>query len=181
VFATERIRTRARDRFSNHEAGRTALTTALSPPFRVLLVEDDGDLRRLIAAELKRDRFEVLDCGNAREAVRQPVWSPAMSGDPWSIDVVLTDLRLGDIDGMALLQRIADAGVDVPVVLISGFGGPSVRARAARLGAAAFLDKPVAMPALLRLVRQLARERRRRVRTGGIPPTARRGWLRVVH
>ncbi len=132
---------------------------------RVLVAEDDEDLRTLIADELRRDGFEVLECADAREAVRRREWTQAMAGDPWSLDLVVTDLRLGDVDGLALLQRIADAGLDIPVVLVSAFGDVSSRLRAETLGAAAFLDKPLAMRALRQLLRQLAWERRRRVRT----------------
>lgn len=130
---------------------------------RVLVAEDDDDLRALICDELRREGFEVGCCGTAREAVRHREWIHAMAGDPWSLDVVVTDLRLGEIDGLALLQRVSEAGVDVPVVVISAFGDLRARMRAADLGAAAFVDKPVEMQTLRSLVHKLALERRRRV------------------
>ena len=106
----------------------------------------------------------MIGCASAREVIRRREWIQAMAGDPWSLDVLVTDLCLGEIDGLALLQRVAEAGVDVQVVLISAFGNLRDRARAGELGAAAFLDKPVAMETLRGLVEQLAWERQRRVR-----------------
>jgi DNA-binding NtrC family response regulator len=135
------------------------------PRSRVLVVEDDKDLRTLIADELRRDRFEVLACADGHEAVQRREWTQAIAGDPWSLDVVVADLYLGDVNGLTLLQRIADSNADIPVVLVSAFGDVSSRLRAEKLGAAAFLDKPLAMLVLRRLLRQLAWERRRRIRT----------------
>jgi DNA-binding NtrC family response regulator len=136
---------------------------------RVLVAEDDDDLRSLLCDELRREGLEVIGCGSAREAARQGEWIGAMAGNPWSLDVVVTDLCLGEIDGLALLQRVAHVGVDVPVVLISAFGDVGARARASEFGAAAFLDKPVEMDRLRSLVRHLARDRqqRQRVRARG--------------
>lgn len=131
---------------------------------RVLVAEDDDDLRVLLLDELSREGLDVVGCASAREAVRQREWIHAMVGDPWSLDVVVTDLRLGEIDGLALLQRVAEVGVDLPVVLISAYADAKARSRASALGAAAFLDKPVAMETFRSLVHQLARERRRRIR-----------------
>ena len=78
--------------------------------------------------------------------------------------MVVTDLRLGEIDGLALLQRVTESGADLPVVLISAYADVKARLRASALGAAAFLDKPVMMEMFRSLVHQLARERRRRIR-----------------
>jgi DNA-binding NtrC family response regulator len=143
---------------------------------RVLVAEDDDDLRLLLCDELRREGLDVVGCASGREAIRQREWIHAMGGDPWSLDVVVTDLRLGEIDGLALLRHVAEAGVDLPVVLISAFACLRTRARAGALGAAAFLDKPVAMETLRRLVHLLARERRRRVVRGGGHASRPRPW-----
>jgi two-component system response regulator PilR (NtrC family) len=146
--------------------------TASAPPLlpahagrpRVLVAEDDDDFRMLLRDELGRDGLEVVDCASAPEATRRREWIDAMAGNPWSLDVVVTDVYLGESDGLSLLQGVAEAGLDVPVVLISAFGDLTARARAGELGAAAFIDKPLEMGMLRNLVDQLACERRRRVR-----------------
>lgn len=161
---------------TTNECGPRLLAPWVSRP-RVLVAEDDDVFQALLRDELGRAGLEVVSCTSASEAVRQREWIDAMAGDPWSLDVVVTDLRLGEIDGLALLQRVAEAGVDVPVVMISGFGDVGARLRAGRLGAAAFLDKPVAMDRLRSLVHKLARERQRRVRAKpqGVRPGRWRG------
>jgi len=150
-----------------------ALLPAYVGRSRVLVAEDDDDLRGLLRDELCRDGLEVVDCASAREAVRRREWVDAMAGNPWSLDVVVTDVYLGEIDGLSLLQGVAEAGLDVPVVLISAFGDTMARARAGELGAAAFIDKPLEMRMLRNLVDQLARERQRRVRARAQGPRQR--------
>ena len=145
---------------------------------RVLVAEDDDDLRLLLCDELRLEGLDAVGCASGREALRQHEWIHAVAGDPWSLDVVVTDLRLGEIDGLALLRRVAEAGVDLPVVLISAFADVKARVRAAALGAAAFLDKPVAMETLRALVHQLARERQRRVR-GNAHASRPRRWRQL--
>ena len=148
------------------------LRTGSAPPLltahagrpRILVAEDDDEFRSLLRDELCRDGLEVVDCASAPEATRRREWIDAMAGNPWSLDVVVTDVYLGESDGLSLLQDVAEAGLDVPVVLISAFGDLTARARAGALGAAAFLDKPLEMGLLRNLVDQLACERRRRVR-----------------
>jgi two-component system response regulator PilR (NtrC family) len=147
--------------------GGPALLPAYAGRPRILVAEDDDDFRGLLRDELSREGLEVADCASAREVVGRRDWIDAMAGNPWSLDVVVTDVYLGESSGLALLQRVAEAGVDVPVVLISAFGDTRARARAGELGAAAFMDKPLEIEMLRSLVDQLARERQRRVRARG--------------
>jgi len=149
---------------------RPALLPAHAGRPRVLVVEDDDDFRVLLVDELCRKGLDVISCASADETVRQREWIYAIVGDPWSLDVIVTDLRLGEIDGLALLQQVAEAGVDIPVVLISAYADLNTRMRASALGAAAFLDKPVSMETLRRLIDQLARARQQRVRESAYLP-----------
>ena len=68
-------------------------------------------------------------------------------------DVVITDLRMPMFSGRGVLA-LASALPELPVIIITAFGGPDVEAQALRLGAFAFLEKPVAAPQLIDVVKR---------------------------
>jgi DNA-binding NtrC family response regulator len=72
-------------------------------------------------------------------------------------DLLITDLRMPTFSGRGVLA-LASALPELPVIIITAFGGPDIQAQALRLGAFAFLEKPVAAPQLIDVVkRALAR------------------------
>jgi DNA-binding NtrC family response regulator len=68
-------------------------------------------------------------------------------------DVVITDLRMPMFSGRGVLA-LAGALPELPVIIITAFGGPDVEAQALRLGAFAFLEKPVAAAELIEVVKR---------------------------
>ncbi len=125
---------------------------------RVLLIEDDAPLRAGVAASLRLDEAEVHDFDRAETALH---WLHANQ-----CDLVLCDLRLPGIDGMAMLAASRQHDPDLPVVLMTGHGDVPSAVRAIRLGAYDFIEKPFGPERLHNLVRraaqqvQLARENR---------------------
>lgn len=130
----------------------------------VLVAENDEGERLGLRGKPRAGGPRVVSCACVREAVRMREWVGAMVGEPYSLDVVTTDLRLGETDGLVFLELAAREGPELPVVVMSDFAGVRARVRASAAGVAVFLDKPASIATLLRLVRQLAQERRRRVR-----------------
>jgi DNA-binding NtrC family response regulator len=108
----------------------------------VLVVDDEPDIRDLIADILKDEGHQVLtaaDAGQARELRRSE-----------SPDLVLLDVWMPDTDGISLLREWRDAeALDCPVVMISGHGSVETAVEATRLGAYDFIEKPVSMAKLL--------------------------------
>jgi len=72
-------------------------------------------------------------------------------------DVALLDVRMPGLDGLSLLARARELRPDLPVVIITGHGDPDMEKEARRLGAAAFLTKPVSLRKLGDLLDQITR------------------------
>jgi len=109
---------------------------ALSPPLRIVLVEDNADSRDVVAALLRMQGHEV------HAAADGPAGVAAILGRP--CDVALVDIGLPVFDGAELARRVrADIdGEDVILVALSGYGSAEDRAQALRAGFDAYLVKP---------------------------------------
>jgi DNA-binding NtrC family response regulator len=101
---------------------------------RVLLVDDERALRRILQRGLARVGFEVIEAGNGRtalELLRQQ-----------HFDVVISDVQMPVMNGLELLEAVSMEHAAVPVVLMSGSLHVSGKDSALRLGAFDFLRKP---------------------------------------
>lgn len=116
---------------------------------RVLLVEDDPEMRELMALTLRADGYEVREAADGAEALR--VLGTSAAEGPERIDLVVSDVRMPGCSGLEMLQRLRGAPSEIPVVLVTAFGDRETHARARRLGAA-LLDKPFDMDDLRALV-----------------------------
>lgn len=117
----------------------------------VLLVEDDTSLRRVITRLLVRQGYEVLDAGNAEDAV-----TLARDRD---IDLLLTDERLPGGSGLELAEELCRARPRLEVILATGGAAPDVTARSASMRV---LEKPFSPDALLQAVEAALRRRAER-------------------
>jgi len=113
---------------------------------RILLVEDRDSLRRLLARALADDGYEVAAAATGGDAVRLLGERP--------FDLVLTDLKLPDRSGPEVLAASRQAQPRVPVVVLTGYGSIGAAVEAMKLGAHDFLEKPLELPDLARLVAQ---------------------------
>jgi DNA-binding response OmpR family regulator len=121
-------------------------TTVAVRVTRVLVVDDDAAIRRLIMAALKRDGYEFLEAPNGREAL-----DLMRSARP---DLVVLDLMMPLVSGWDVLQeRLGDPVLSkIPVIIISANREPEL-AKAVDQGICAFLPKPFDISALTALVR----------------------------
>ncbi|GAB4157604.1 MAG: sigma-54 dependent transcriptional regulator [Planctomycetota bacterium] len=108
--------------------------TAPSTGHKLLVVDDDDVFRDVLARELRRRGNEVVTAATGEEAL-----ASARAPD---IDVVLLDLRLPDLDGIEVLQRIQAGEASVGVLMLTGHGTIDTAIRAIRLGAYDYLEKP---------------------------------------
>jgi DNA-binding NtrC family response regulator len=125
---------------------------APSPLAEILLVEDKDSLRRMLRLALEGGGYAVLEASDQAEVARILERSrPAL---------VLTDLRLPEGSGFGVLRLAKDADPDVPVVVMTAFGGVEDAVRAMRDGALDFLAKPVDPDHLLLMVGRALEQRR---------------------
>ena len=120
---------------------------------RILLVEDDDELRRLITAELRQRGYDVAEAadGHAGLAYLNP-WLVGRAAAP-PPDAVVSDVRMPGWSGLEILAAVREAGLALPVVLVTAFGSHTTHTAAQRLGASAMLDKPFELDGLCRVVR----------------------------
>jgi DNA-binding NtrC family response regulator len=102
---------------------------------RILVVEDEREMRALLEKGLARRGFEPTVLAGAQEA-----FTLLESKD---FDTVLTDLRMPGMDGLALCERIVLNRPDIPVVVVTAFGTLETAVAAIRAGAYDFITKPV--------------------------------------
>ena len=125
----------------------------------ILVVDDEADLRDLIREILVEEGYEVTVAANAAEA-RAAIARRLP-------ELVLLDIWMPDTDGISLLREWQQAGrLRSPVVMLSGHGTVETAMEATRLGAAAFVEKPVSLNTLLRTVTRALEGTRVPVRTG---------------
>jgi len=103
-------------------------------PDRLLLVDDDESLRRVTEFNLTKAGFTVIPAASGREGLRLFAEQ--------SPDLVVTDVMLGDTDGLKLLAAIKEQSPDTPVIVITAFGSIEMAVRAMHQGAFNFITKP---------------------------------------
>ena len=116
-------------------------------PACVVVAEDDPEMRSLVAQCLRRDSYDVFEVGDgARLLVRIGRQYRLDAPEP-KIDLVVTDLRMPVVTGLAILRGLRAAHRTTPVILMTAFGDEAVRHEAVGLGAV-LLDKPFSMAEL---------------------------------
>jgi len=113
----------------------------------VLVADDEEGVRRLAALLLERLGFTVVEAADGIETLR------AIRDCAGELAFVLLDLTMPGLNGDEILQELAIAGLDVPVILSSGYNSHDVVERFADRGVAAFLQKPYDLDALRDVVR----------------------------
>jgi two-component system nitrogen regulation response regulator NtrX len=102
----------------------------------VLIVDDEPNIRRMVGALLGAEGYDVRDAADGVTGL-----ALADANEP---DVALVDLMMpGDLDGLALLQKLRERLPDMPVVMMSGRAALADAVRATKLGAFTFLEKPL--------------------------------------
>jgi two-component system response regulator PilR (NtrC family) len=111
---------------------------------RALVVDDEPDIRELLAITLGRMSIDVETAGDYASAVKH------LGSEVY--DLVLTDMRLPDGDGLDLVEWIQAHRPGVPVAVITAHGNVEAAVRALKLGAFDFLSKPLDLGALRKLI-----------------------------
>lgn len=109
--------------------------------FRVLIAEDDDDMRALLVTALQADGYDVIEARDGREAIERIV--PMIFGEgPPPPDAIITDVRLPGMSGTTFLAGLRAIGWTTPIIVITAYEIHSARAEAEYLGADAVFGKP---------------------------------------
>jgi two-component system, NtrC family, response regulator AtoC len=118
---------------------------------QILIADDEPNLRRVLAAQLVRDGFDVHTAEDGEEALRILA--------EHHIDVLITDLRMPKLDGLALLRKSVVEYPDVPVIMITAHGTIDTAVEALKHGAFDYVTKPFDRAEFQHVVTKAARLR----------------------
>jgi len=109
---------------------------------RILIVEDEEKLRRVIQLQLTAAGYEVEQAGTAEEGLRLADGA----------HLILTDLRLPGMDGIELIRKLREQNSQTPIIVMTAFGTVENAVEAMKLGAVDFLPKPFSMDHLMTVI-----------------------------
>src|SRR5690242_9990743 len=113
---------------------------------KILIVEDEPHTRRVLALNLRQEHHEVTECAGVPEARRM-----IQAGD---FDVILTDQKMPDGDGLQVLAAAMEADPTVSVVVVTAFATVELAVESMRQGAFDFITKPFQPEVVLAAVRR---------------------------
>ena len=121
-------------------------------PVRILLLEDDDDLRFVLSQLLEAEGYAVEAASRGEEAVRLASQNP--------FDLVVADIRMEGLDGLDALAGVKEHQPDVRALVVTGYSTEADSIRAIRLGVGDYLKKPFELSDFLQSVARLVAERR---------------------
>jgi two-component system response regulator AtoC len=128
-------------------------------PARIVVAEDDFEMCRLVADCLRKEGYEVHEVRSGAELLLRVEDSFFLRRTPQPVDLFVTDIRMPVYTGLEIVSGMREAGLDMPVIIMTAFGNPETRERAQSMGAA-LLDKPFKLEQLRALVRRLLTQAR---------------------
>jgi len=136
-------------------------------PLRVLVVDDEPPIRKLLRMGLTANGYQIVEASNAKTALELLEDKP---------DLVILDLGLPDMHGLDLLRTIRARNENVPIVVLSSRSDEAGKVEALDLGADDYVTKPFGMDELLARIRTALRHQ---LQTHGERPIFRTGELSV--
>lgn len=126
---------------------------------KVLVVEDEENVRYVIASALRLSGFAVTELDSGADALRAVMAADA----PW--DLVVLDVLLPDIDGFTVCERLRASAVDVPIVFLTARDAAEDRIRGLTIGGDDYLTKPFSVEELVVRVKLILRRRGKALRS----------------
>lgn len=114
---------------------------------RILIIEDDEEMRSLLKDFFEEDGFEIDSVSNGSEAFRKVARE--------SFDLIITDIRMPGLTGLDILPGIRKLQPEVSIIVITAFGSQEVHRKALDRGATAYLEKPILFNKLRTLVHEM--------------------------
>ena len=102
---------------------------------KILILDDEEHTRLGYAEVLKLDGYDVETAENGEEALEKALND--------KFDIIITDLRMPEVDGITFIQKLREHNINVPVLVITAFGSYKTYKSAKNLGVIEYLNKPI--------------------------------------
>ena len=112
-----------------------------------MIIEDDEEMRSLLKDFFEEEGFEIDSVSNGVDALRK------LSKDHF--DIVITDIRMPGLTGLDILPRIRRLKPEIPIIVMTAYGSDDLRRRSLERGATIYLEKPIHLSKLRRLIREM--------------------------
>ncbi len=115
--------------------------------YKVLIVDDSGLNRQILIEFLKTKDFTISEAVDGKEALaRISIQKP---------DIMLLDLIMPEMDGFEVMDNLKKSGIKIPIIVITAYIKENTYARCKELGAAGFLNKPIKMQELFKIMSEI--------------------------
>lgn len=128
---------------------------------RILLAEDNSDLRELLAMAFREDGFDVVEASDGQALLDCIAEALSLDGNLEAFDVIVSDIRMPGHTALEIMERIRPILHNSRVILTTAFGDRATHERAKQLGATAVFDKPFDIDELRMAVYDLTCRRHR--------------------
>ena len=122
-------------------------------PARVLLAEDDQEMRCILSSCLRKAGYDVFEVKDGDEFI-EFLDITKLSNHLLESDIIVSDIRMPGSSGLEILSMLRSYDWKTPVILITAFGSTETHAEAMRLGASAVFDKPFDIEVFLKFIKQ---------------------------
>jgi DNA-binding NtrC family response regulator len=114
---------------------------------RILIIEDDEEMRSLLKDSLEEEGFETDSVSNGSDGLRK------LAKEPFNL--IISDVRMPGLTGLDILPGIKKIQPEIPVIVITAFGSEEVCHRSMERGAAGYLEKPIRTNKLKTLIHEM--------------------------
>jgi len=137
-------------------------------PARILLAEDDAEMRSLLVSALRLDGYEVVEASSG-SGLLEEISMLLFRGEAIPADLIVSDERMPGLLGSEVLAGLRKASWPTPFILITGFGDDATHRDAFQLGASAVFDKPFELDDLRRSIAELLQRNGAPARQAALP------------
>ena len=132
----------------------SADNASVAKPARILLAEDDDEMRSVLALHLRREGYTVTECCDGMELLDHLNQYVERVTGAKRFDLIISDIRMPGVFGLSVAAGAADLQSFPPIILITAFGDRETHQAAKQYGVKAVLDKPFMISDLLDIVRE---------------------------
>jgi len=141
----------------------------------IVIIDDDPEMRSMVEDHLKREGYQIKSFGSSPEAVK---YLSSQHLDAAGTELVLTDLRMPDLDGMDVLQQVRRLPQQIPVIIMTAYATVDTAVEGLRRGAFDYITKPFKLTELTLTVERALSFYRMKLQNQTLTSEVRKTWSR---